>query len=144
MAGSSRDSCGPRNNLTHTSHQVSKGRYRYIAQPKDLVRKHSWDCREKKISTSSNKPGLKQLPARVSILAVTPLDKLLLVFVPAAIPPGHEHDLRVKHLPDALGDKHGLPAGKYWVGTGSQLVPLLPTVSHCHDVARAVPLCGQA
>ncbi|XP_066056376.1 exocyst complex component 7 isoform X9 [Chamaea fasciata] len=26
--------------------------------------------------------------------------------------PGHEHDLRVKHLSDALGDKHGLPAGR--------------------------------
>ncbi|TRZ19709.1 hypothetical protein HGM15179_007442 [Zosterops borbonicus] len=25
---------------------------------------------------------------------------------------GHEHDLRVKHLSDALGDKHGLPAGR--------------------------------
>ncbi|XP_066188130.1 exocyst complex component 7 isoform X8 [Sylvia atricapilla] len=26
--------------------------------------------------------------------------------------PGHEHDLRVKHLSDALGDKHGLAAGR--------------------------------
>lgn len=75
------------------------------------------------MSTRSNKPGLMQLPARVSILAVTTLDKLRLLFVPAAISLGHEHDLRVKHLSDALSDKHGLAAGKYRVGTGSQLVP---------------------
>lgn len=75
------------------------------------------------MSTRSNKPGLKQLPARVSILAVTTLDKLRLLFVPAAISLGHEHDLRVKHLSDALSDKHGPAAGKYRVGTGHQLVP---------------------
>lgn len=75
------------------------------------------------MSTRSNKPGLRQLAARASILAVSTPDKLHLLFVPAAIPLGHEHDLRVKHLSDALGDKHGPALGKYWLGTGSQLVP---------------------
>ncbi|XP_015501373.1 exocyst complex component 7 isoform X12 [Parus major] len=34
------------------------------------------------------------------------------VLIPAAISLGHEHDLRVKHLSDALSDKHGLAAGR--------------------------------
>ncbi|XP_030362015.1 exocyst complex component 7 isoform X13 [Strigops habroptila] len=40
------------------------------------------------------------------------LDKSRLLFVPAAISLGHEHDLRVKHLSDALSDKHGPAAGR--------------------------------
>ncbi|XP_015501377.1 exocyst complex component 7 isoform X17 [Parus major] len=32
--------------------------------------------------------------------------------VNAVLIPGHEHDLRVKHLSDALSDKHGLAAGR--------------------------------
>lgn len=80
----------------------------------------------------------------MSILAVTTLDKLRLLFVPAAIPLGHEHDLRVKHLSDALGDKHGLPAGKYRVGTGNQLLPPASQCVPCRGVARAVPLRGQS
>lgn len=67
--------------------------------------------------TRSNKPSLKRLPASVSIHAVTTLDKLRLLFVPADISLGHEHDLRVKHLSDTLSDKHGPAAGKYRVVT---------------------------
>ncbi|KAM4890365.1 exocyst complex component 7 isoform 2-T2 [Sylvia borin] len=35
-----------------------------------------------------------------------------LIPMEAVISLGHEHDLRVKHLSDALGDKHGLAAGR--------------------------------
>lgn len=70
---------------------------------------------------SSNKPSLKQLPAHVSIHpCCNHLDKSRLLFVPAAISLGHEHDLRVKHLSDALSDKHGPAAGKYHVVTSHQ------------------------
>lgn len=61
---------------------------------------------------------------------MTTLDKLHLLFVPAAISLGHEHDLRVKHLSDALSDKHGPAAGKYWLALGTSWSPLLPSLFH--------------
>lgn len=61
----------------------------------------------------------------MSIHAVPTLDKLSLLFVPADISLGHEHDLRVKHLSDTLNDKHGPAAGKYRVVITSWLMSLL-------------------
>uniref|UniRef100_K7G760 Exocyst complex component 7 n=1 Tax=Pelodiscus sinensis TaxID=13735 RepID=K7G760_PELSI len=47
-----------------------------------------------------------------SSLCIRSVSSASLLFVPADISLGHEHDLRVKHLSDTLNDKHGPAAGR--------------------------------
>ncbi|EOB08194.1 Exocyst complex component 7, partial [Anas platyrhynchos] len=79
-----------------------------IRKAQNLLKQYSQHGLDGKKGASNLIP----MEARVSIRAVTTLDKLRLLFVPAAIPLGHEHDLRVKHLSDTLSDKHGPAAGR--------------------------------
>uniref|UniRef100_A0A8C3QKA4 Exocyst complex component 7 n=1 Tax=Cyanoderma ruficeps TaxID=181631 RepID=A0A8C3QKA4_9PASS len=63
---------------------------------------------------NSSSSGVPYSPAIQNKRKDTPTKKPIKrpVLIPAAISLGHEHDLRVKHLSDALGDKHGLAAGR--------------------------------
>ncbi|XP_015501378.1 exocyst complex component 7 isoform X18 [Parus major] len=59
---------------------------------------------------NSSSSGVPYSPAIQNKRKDTPTKKP--IKRPAAISLGHEHDLRVKHLSDALSDKHGLAAGR--------------------------------
>ncbi|XP_072793015.1 exocyst complex component 7 isoform X5 [Taeniopygia guttata] len=63
---------------------------------------------------NSSSSGVPYSPAIQNKRKDTPTKKPIKrpVLIPAAISLGHEHDLRVKHLSDALGDKHGPAAGR--------------------------------
>ncbi|XP_039937502.1 exocyst complex component 7 isoform X4 [Hirundo rustica] len=63
---------------------------------------------------NSSSSGVPYSPAIQNKRKDTPTKKPIKrpVLIPAAISLGHEHDLRVKHLSDALSDKHGLAAGR--------------------------------
>nr|XP_021397357.1 exocyst complex component 7 isoform X5 [Lonchura striata domestica] len=63
---------------------------------------------------NSSSSGVPYSPAIQNKRKDTPTKKPIKrpVLIPAAISLGHEHDLRVKHLSDALSDKHGPAAGR--------------------------------